>query len=222
VLPKPHIVIFGKSHIAMALCRISQAMDYRVSLVDQEIDQEMFPGAEDYFLLDAFTAEQTDPTSHLIVCTQGYGDEAALYQAIQMGADYIAFVSSRKKAQSIFTDLRKKGITIDQLKKIKTPAGLDIHAKRPEEVAISILAEIIKELRSGNQLSDKSAKSKDLKEVVLTNNDFYINPVCNIPVQKSTAKHVINHQGTNVYFCCDGCKYKFEEEPEKYIPSEVK
>ena len=51
----------------------------------------------------------------------------------------------------------------------------------------------------------------------LKTDDFYINPVCNVPVQKATAKHVLEHKGEKVYFCCDGCKVSFEKEPDQYI-----
>jgi len=149
-----------------------------------------------------------------IVCTQGEGDMEALYKAITMESQYLAFVSSRKKAQAVFTDLRnEKGITFDQLKKVKTPAGLDLGAKLPEEVAISILAEIIKQFRS----EAETAKENTSQSLEAPNDDYYMNPVCNIPIQKSTAKHILEHAGEKVYFCCDGCKVSFEKEPSKYI-----
>ena len=139
----------------------------------------------------------------------------ALHKAISMDSQYLAFVSSRKKAQSVYTELRKeKGLDFDQLKRIKTPAGIDLGAKLPEEVAISILAEIIKQFRIEND----SAESAQQTALEAPNDDYYMNPVCNIPIQKSTAKHVLEHAGQKVYFCCDGCKVSFEKEPTKYIP----
>jgi len=103
----------------------------------------------------------------------------------------------------------------DQLKTIKTPAGLDIGAKMPNEVAISIVAEIIKDYRTAAELVPSNDYKKE--EVVLKNEDFYMNPVCNIPVQKSTAKHILEYKDEKVYFCCDGCKVSFEKAPEKYM-----
>ncbi len=89
-------------------------------------------------------------------------------------------------------------------KKIKTPAGLDLGAKLPEEVAISILAEIIKQFRLDSQVD-----ASDIAMLESPNEDYYMNPVCNIPIQKSTAKHILEHAGEKVYFCCDGCKVSF-------------
>ena len=82
----------------------------------------------------------------------------------------------------------------------------------PEEVAISILAEIIQFIRQ-----EDATVSIELTDIANNeSSDLFINPVCNVPVQKSTAKHVISYQDKNYYFCCDGCKVTFEKTPEQY------
>ena len=81
-------------------------------------------------------------------------------------------------------------------------------------MAISILAEII-QLKRTEQEAQPETKTDLMAD--LKTDDFYINPVCNVPVQKSTAKHVLEHKGEQVYFCCDGCKVSFEKEPDQYI-----
>jgi len=212
VLPKPHIVIFGNSHIAMALAKISKAMDYTVSVVMNVPDKVVFPTADNLYALADLENKHLHENSHLIVCTQGHGDVDALHKAIIMGKSYISFVASRKKANAIFADLRDRDVTFEQLTQIKTPAGLDIGAKLPEEVAVSILAQIIQEFRS----EEEAAKPVN-DEAIALNDDYYMNPVCNIPIQKSTAKYVLEHEGEKVYFCCDGCKVKFEKVPSDYI-----
>jgi len=213
VLPKPQLVIFGSSHIGMAICKVAKSMDYRVTAVMSSADQTVYPSADDVISTSEYEASESTKGSYAIVCTQGEGDVPALLKALEMDTEYIAFVASRMKAQSIFTDLRKHSITFDQLKKIKTPAGIDIGGKLAEEVAISILAEIIQHFRS----DDASGQDKSEVLSAMPNDDFYINPVCKIPIQKSTAKYVLQHNGESVYFCCDGCKVSFEKEPEKYI-----
>ena len=214
VLPKPQIVIFGNSHIGMALSKLAKAMDYRIDVVQNKVDKEIYPAADHCCAVADYEIKTKHKNAYTIVCTQGEGDMEALYKAITMESQYLAFVSSRKKAQAVFTDLRnEKGITFDQLKKVKTPAGLDLGAKLPEEVAISILAEIIKQFRS----EAETAKENTSQSLEAPNDDYYMNPVCNIPIQKSTAKHILEHAGEKVYFCCDGCKVSFEKEPSKYI-----
>ncbi len=106
-------------------------------------------------------------------------------------------------------ELKRNGVPHDELVKIKTPAGIDINAKTAEEVAISILAQIVEAKRS-----DENQSSEEVTQEL---EDLYINPVCKIPVQKSTAKHVLDYKGEKVYFCCDGCKVSFEKEPAAYM-----
>lgn len=210
VLPRPQILIFGKSHVAMALAKIAKAMDYTVNIISEGADKAAFPDV-DGLMEKADLQELINPNTCIVVCTQGENDEQALEQALSSGAPYISFVASRRKGSAVFYNLRQQGITFDQLKKIKTPAGLDINAKLPEEVAISILAEIIQFTRT-----EKSEDEQGKANTPETNDNIFINPVCGIPVEKSTAKHVVNYQGENYYFCCDGCKVSFEKEPEKY------
>lgn len=212
VLPKPQIVIYGNSHIGMALAKIAKTMDYRVDVVQSKVDKTVYPTADNLFAIDNFEAQVQHDGSFAIVCTQGEGDLEALHSALNLNNQYLAFVSSKIKAQSIFTELRQKGVTFDQLKSIKTPAGIDLGAKLPEEVAISILAEIIKQFRDESIAVD----SKD-HSMAMPNDEFYMNPVCNIPIQKSTAKYVLDYKEEKVYFCCDGCKVSFEKDPDKYM-----
>ena len=211
VLPRPQLLIMGKSHVAMALHRIAKAMDYSVTVVSKGAEKVMFPGA-DTILEGDLTDENIRPNTCIVVCTQGENDELMLEQALQSDARYVSFVSSRRKANAVFSVLRKRGVSFDQLKKVKPPAGLDIGAKLPEEVAISILAEIIQFIRSEDNppAAEGSGAASD------ANSAIYINPVCGVPVEKATAKHVIEYKGESYYFCCDGCKVKFEQEPERY------
>lgn len=215
IIPKPQILIFGKSHIAMALGRIAGAMDYRVSVVIPEVEEGLFPDAQQIVAMRDFSKETSFDSSYVVVCTQGEGDTDALHQALCIDAPYTAFVSSRRKANSIFQELRQRGVTMDQLKEIRTPAGLDIGARTPEEVAISILAEIIQLFRSNQAALDNLEAGN--RKTVLAGGEYYINPVCQVPVQKTTAKHVVTYKEESVYFCCDGCKATFEKDPEKYI-----
>lgn len=208
VLPRPHILILGKSHIAMALAKLSKATGYEVSVLSKGIEKDGFPTTDKLIDDDRLDPSLIEPNTYIVVCTQGENDALALQQAIKSGADYISFVSSYKKANAIYSELRKQGISFEELEKIKTPAGLKINAKLPEEVAVSILAEIIATLRD--------PKKEASPESQLNLDEYFINPVCNVPIQKSTAKHIIPYKGRDYYFCCDGCKVSFDLEPEKY------
>lgn len=213
VVPRPQIIIFGHSHIAIALAKLSLAMDYNVTAVHPEASSDLYGNLQALNTVTAFDPETITHNSYIVVCTQGYGDETALEQAIRTKNPYIAFVASRRKANAIYATLRERGITFEQLKHVKTPAGLDINAKLPEEVAISILAQIIKDIR------ETKTDPAGAKVAQFNSDEYYLNPVCQIPIQKATAKYIIEHGDTQVYFCCDGCKIKFEAAPEKYLPA---
>ncbi|MEL7246978.1 MAG: XdhC family protein [Bacteroidota bacterium] len=216
VLPKPQLRIFGKSHIAMALAKVSKAVEYQVDVVMTTADANVFPEADSLIELKDFAGKEEHASQYMIVCTQGERDAEALFAAINAKPQYLAFVASRRKANAIFSELRGMGVTFDQLKTIKTPAGLDIGAKTPHEVAISILAQIIQDFRAEPE-AEQPATAEEKVVATMAGTDYYINPVCQVPVQKSTAKHVLEYKGESVYFCCDGCKVSFEKEPEKYM-----
>ncbi|MEZ4887016.1 MAG: XdhC family protein [Chitinophagales bacterium] len=207
VLPKPQLLIMGKSNVAMALARLGKGMDYPVVVAAKSVDSEGFEGVN-RIIEGELKVSDVNANTCIVVCTQGENDEDALEQALQSNAEYVSFVASRRKASAIFHTLRQRGIPLEQLERVKSPAGLNINAKLPEEVAISILAEIVQFIRE--ERVEISTSKNDVSS------DLFINPVCNVPVQKSSAKHVINFNEKDYYFCCDGCKVAFEREPEKY------
>ncbi|HME06176.1 MAG TPA: XdhC family protein, partial [Bryobacteraceae bacterium] len=131
VLPKPRIVIFGRSVVAQTLARLAKAIHYAVSVI------EVIENAQD--LAQLVTTAQT----FVVVSTQGENDEEALEQALSFESPYVAFVASETKTRKILDFLREKGIPSEHLSRVKAPAGLRIGAVSPEEIAVSILAEIV-------------------------------------------------------------------------------
>lgn len=212
VLPKPHLVILGRSPVAKTLAQISSIIGYAVTVVLQDIVTEGFGDAEliqaqDYSLERVKVARR----SAIIVSTQGEGDEEALEQALRTEASYIAFVASKTKAQKVFEYLKAKGASSERLSAARAPAGIDIHAKSPEEIAVSILAQLIQvrgetrrdlpEIRAGLAVP-ASAEAKD--------------PICGMAVNTATAKYRTEYRGQTVFFCCLSCKQMFDREPARY------
>jgi xanthine dehydrogenase accessory factor len=227
VLAKPHIIVLGKSIIGRALIKIAKAADYRVTVVAEDATKEIFPEADVIQTHFDLTKTTFNASTFLVVATQGDNDEKALAAALSVKCRYVSFITSRKKKDSIYSNLKLQGITDAQLKTLHSPAGLDINAKTPEEVAISILAEIIKEFRTKEVPVDSFDKPK--KDEAEPPKDFsfdsrpdsIINPVCGLPISKTMSKYVYEADGHLFYFCCDGCKNKFEADPQKYIDNPV-
>ena len=147
-------------------------------------------------------------------CTQGENDEEAIEQALAQACFYKAFVASPKKKTAIFENLIEQGFDKEKIDAMHSPAGININAKKPEEVAISILAEII---QVQNNLQSTGFTKFESTNTGTAKPEFYINPVCGVPVDMNNPKHVVEYKKEKVYFCCDGCKIKFDAGPEKYM-----
>ena len=143
VFPKPHLVVFGHSVVAQTLCLLARAIHFRVTAVAPEAGSQVSFDADRVLDRWAIDDVPATPQTFIVVATQGEGDEEALARALAHGGGYVAFVASRKKSAVVFDALRAQGVDADRIAAVKSPAGLDIKARFPEEIAVSILAEII-------------------------------------------------------------------------------
>lgn len=214
VKPKPQIMILGRSPVAQILARLGSTIGYAVSVVSSESPKEGIAGAEniaaaDFKLPDGKINKQT----FVVVSTQGEGDEEALEQAINSNAVYVAFVASKTKAGKVLEFLKTRGVSEEKIGRVKAPAGLDIGATSPEEIAVSILAEIVQMRASATKTVAKPAPNLTLNVISNEAKD----PICGMTVEKSKAKYKSEFQGKMLYFCCAGCKQKFELSPERYL-----
>ena len=142
VLPAPRLLILGASPVAVALAKLAPLMGFDVTVAASDGDDELFgPGARR--LPGLAQPPETGENAFVVVSTQGSGDRAALESAAAMEARYRAFVGSRRKAETLKRELAAGGVPPERLAAIKAPAGLDISAISSEEIALSILAEMI-------------------------------------------------------------------------------
>jgi xanthine dehydrogenase accessory factor len=209
--PPPRLLVMGTSPIAEALSRLGSALGYRVTVMDPGATEEEFPKASQ--VLQDFHPLVSDKVSdtYVVVATMGHGDEEALQAAVACGAQYLGMIASRTKFDGLLHDLKRKGVAGDVLRKVKNPAGLDINAKLPGEVALSILAEII-QLRQSQHAELAPAAVATEVAALLTND-----PICGMMVEKATAPHKVEHDEVMFYFCCAGCRRAFQENPDKYL-----
>ncbi len=217
VLPAPHMIIIGKTSIAKALVKLSSAMGYRLSLIAPDAEKEYFPAVNEFSSDFSMADIKSSFSSALVICTQGENDEEAIEAALKTECFYKGFIASEKKKGKVFENLISLGADASKIAKIHSPAGINIDAKKPEEVAVSILAEIIQKKNNLEITGFSHFESKNKEEA---ESPLYINPVCGVLVDKKNPKHVVEFAGEKVYFCCDGCKVKFDKEPEKHFYSE--
>jgi len=220
VLPSPHLVVIGKTAIAKALVKIARTAGFRITVVAADITPQTFEKVDELITQINLDQVKLFSSSSIVVCTQGEQDEETLEQVLQKNCSYIGFVASRKKKSGVFEYLLQQGMDQKKLDEVHSPAGIDIAAKRPEEVAISIIAEIIQVHNNKPQHAESFIDTGENVDSEIQNDikpSYYINPVCGVPVDKNSPKHIIEYQGEKVYFCCDGCKVKFEAEPTRYM-----
>lgn len=151
VMPLPALAICGASPVALALADLGKRLGYHVFASAAPEDLPLFEGLADATAAGFDLAALRAAERYVVVATQGRGDEVALTAAFQSGAAFVAFVGSRKKAEALRGALAKKGIAAERLGQLRSPAGLDIGAVTPEEIALSILGEIIAFRRAGQR-----------------------------------------------------------------------
>jgi xanthine dehydrogenase accessory factor len=150
VLPHPSLVILGASPVAISLAEQARQFGFHITLAAPSADLTEVPDTDQR--IDGYRlGELHSARRFVVVSTQGKGDEAALRAAIAVKASYHAFVGSRRKMAALREKLVSEGIDAAALDCIKAPAGLDLGAITPEEIALSILAEITMERRRGQR-----------------------------------------------------------------------
>lgn len=148
--PKEEVLIFGAGHIAVCVSKLAKMVGFKVTVIDS---RKEFANQDRFSEADEIIAEDTEkalshldiaPSTYIIVVTRGHlKDEEVLSSVVRSNAAYIGMIGSHKKNAAVFQRLAKKGISQEELDKVYSPIGIDINAQTPEEIAVSIMAEII-------------------------------------------------------------------------------
>ncbi len=192
-LPKPHLVVVGHLPVAEALVALAAPLGFRVTVMSPEASRDQFAAADEF--LDRIDFRGLARAERfVVVASHGNYDEEGIRAALDdSGTDYVALVSSRKRAEAMLSSL---GLSEDKRRRLKFPAGLDIGAVTAEEIALSILAEMVQVRRARAPVEvAESTLAKD--------------PICGMTVDVATARHVLERDGAKHYFCGAGCKEKF-------------
>jgi len=148
--PKEEVIIFGAGHISVYVAKLAKMVGFRVTIVDEReefANQSRFPEADRIITEEvrkALKFLEITSSTYIIIVTRGHlKDEEVLASVIRAKANYIGMIGSKKKNETIFQHLIEKGISSAELERVYAPIGLDIGAQTPEEIAVSIMAEII-------------------------------------------------------------------------------
>ena len=171
VLPVPRLVLFGATPMVEALARIGEAMGYRVER----------------------GAEASLKGAHVLVGTMGDEDLEVLQKVLRGEPAYVGVIASRKRFDQVRETLVACGVPRAAVERVAAPAGLDIGARTPEEIALSVMAQIVEQRRRKSVVTPEEA----------------VDPICGMKVAVAGARHSAQVEGKTYYFCCAGCRTKF-------------
>ncbi len=163
IYPEPTLYIFGTGHISRYLAPLANMVEFRVVVIDDRkeyANREHFPQADDIWVRQfegVGEGIKPDEESYIVIVTRGHlHDYTVLKEVLRKGARYIGMIGSRRKRELIYQQLRQEGYTQEELDRIHAPIGLDINAETPEEIAISIIAELIRVRAEGKAPKEKT------------------------------------------------------------------
>ncbi|MGH9227386.1 MAG: XdhC family protein [Acidimicrobiales bacterium] len=199
VIPAPTIAVHGESPIAAALAALAERVGF-----------EVLEGAG-----DGVGGEAGAPPAAVVVASHGRGEEPVLEAAVRGGVPYVGLVASRKRGEAVVAAL---DLDDGQRASVHTPAGLDIGARTPREVALSILAEIVARRPRPSGMAGSAAAAAAAEPAARP--EVVTDLVCGMSVvADDTALH-LDHGGTRYWFCGTGCLRAFAADPSAYLPSE--
>jgi xanthine dehydrogenase accessory factor len=176
VLPKPELVIGGHGRIAETLATLGDLLGFCVTVNDPGAEPALFPHAERVIVRD-FDLTQTPigPETFVVVVTQHKNDHLWLQKALAGDAAYVALVASKHRARLVLDYLAAEGIPEQKIARVRAPAGLDLGATTPEEIALSIMSQIVALRRGGRirplDLNEGDFDSSELRDRVITQCD---------------------------------------------------
>jgi xanthine dehydrogenase accessory factor len=179
-LAAPRVVVVGDTPIALALAELGRRVGFDVHPVPA-------------------LAEVHSDDAAVVVASHGHGEEEALRAALESDVPYVGLVASHRRGAAVVEAL---DVAPECLQRLRTPAGLDIGARTAEEIAVSILAEVIAARRS---------LPPPVPEVATA-----VDPVCGMTVVAGEAAPSLEHAGSRVWFCGEGCRHAFTEDPARY------
>ena len=203
VLPAPRVLVVGDTPIAAAVLSLGAGLGLEVLSVD-EGDHDPSPG-----------------DLALVVAAHGRDELHTLRRGLEEGVPYIGLVASPKRGAGVLAELRADGVPDEHLELIDVPAGIDIGARTPAEIALSILASIVA-VRRGERapVPDREGLPAATIAPAVAPPELALDPICGMTVAAVTGTLSVQFEGETVYFCCEGCKTKFQAQHEHALATD--
>src|SRR3954470_19137642 len=224
-VPVAQLWVVGTTPIAGALARLGAAAGWRVTVIDPIAEPEAFPTADRVHRSADIRGLDPDTSPYVIVASQGIWDEEAVGLALTRDAAYVGLVASPTRASVVREWLRQETtIGEERIAALRAPAGLDIGAETAEEIALSILAELV-QVRRGRADFVASPGPATVASVIpetislepAVDDIVVLDPVCGMTVERAHARHLAEHDGVIYAFCSIGCRTRFIKEPATYL-----
>ena len=201
VLPAPRVLVVGDTPIAAALLTLGA-----------ELGLDLVP-------VQGGAPEPSAADLALVVAAHGRDELHTLRRALETGVPYVGLVASHKRGAGVLAELRTDGVPDEHLALIDVPAGIDIGARTPAEIALSILARIVA-VRRGERAAAHARVPVPVGDSGSGSPTLAIDPICGMTVAAVPGTPSVQHNGETVYFCCEGCAAKFQAQHEHAVAAE--
>ncbi len=227
-VPVPQLWVVGTTPIAGALTRLGAAAGWRVTVIDPIVEADDFPGADRVHASADIRGLDPESSPYVVIASQGIWDEEAVGLALTREVSYVGLVASPTRAGVVREWLREETtVGDDRIAALRAPAGLDLGAETAEEIALSILAELVQVRRGraefvaspgpatiAGAIPDAISYEPVVDDIVL------LDPVCGMTVERAHARHLAEHDGVVYAFCSIGCRTRFIKEPVTYLTAD--
>jgi xanthine dehydrogenase accessory factor len=187
----PRLLVAGATPVARTLAGLAEVLGYEVRPVSDADVEGVEP-------------DLAGPDDAVVVATMGHYDEEALEAALRTRAGYVGLVASRKRAATVFEALRERGVDDRDLDRVASPAGLDLGPSTQQEIAVAVLAEVIRDRHRRAAIPAAPLEQQ-------------IDPVCGMRVALAGARLFADHDGQRYWFCSEHCVHAFTRDPERYL-----
>jgi xanthine dehydrogenase accessory factor len=195
VVPALDLVVVGTSPMTRTLADLAGTLGWTVRVIASA----------------DFSAADVTERSIVVIASQGHGDEDAVALAVSAAPMFVGLVASRKRGESLLDYLAEQGVPRHLLDRVRTPVGVDLGRTSHQEIAVSVLAELVQRRAAGEFAGAAAPAAEGVAAAEA------IDPVCGMTVTADEAHFPVDHDGTTYHFCCAHCSAAFAADPARYL-----